>query len=75
MDIKEIYEKHKELEQKLNKLLCTMEYNKSGIADISTEIIKLQDQCPHAGIAGFTLVSLDGFCPYCGAKLEEPRND
>lgn len=75
MDVREIYEKHKELEQKLNKLLCTMEYNKSGIADISTEIIRLQDRCPHAGTTEFTLTSLDGFCPYCGAKLEEFRHD
>lgn len=73
MTMTELISRHEKLSRDLNIALATME-RKSTIAEIRKELIQLQNICPHfSSEHNFTMV--DGYCPYCGKKLEEWRND
>lgn len=69
MTMTELISRHEKLSRDLNIALATME-RKSTIAEIRKELIELQNVCPHfSNEYNFTMV--DGYCPYCGKKLEE----
>lgn len=68
MTMTELISRHEKLSCDLNIALATME-RKSTIAEIREELIQLQNICPHfSSEHNFTMV--DGYCPYCGKKLE-----
>jgi Zn finger protein HypA/HybF involved in hydrogenase expression len=69
----QIIQKHEELSHKLNIALSTME-RKSVIYELRKELRELQNICPHFS-AEHNFAIIDGYCPYCGKKLEEVRND
>lgn len=73
MKMEEIILRHEKLSRDLTMALSTME-RKSTIAEIRKELREIQNVCPHySDEYNFTMV--DGYCPYCGKKLEETRND
>ena len=54
-------------------LISTME-RKSVIYELRKELRELQNICPHFS-AEHNFAMVEGYCPYCGKKLEEVRND
>ena len=71
MNMDQIIQKHEELSHKLNIALSTME-RKSVIYELRTELIAIQNICPHYSLE-HNFAMIDGYCPYCGKKLEEAR--
>lgn len=73
MNMDQIIQKHGELSHRLNIALSTME-RKSVIYELRKELRELQNICPHFS-AEHNFAMVEGYCPYCGKKLEEVRND
>lgn len=73
MNMNEIIQRHDELSYQLRKALSTME-RKSVIYEIRKELSEIQRICPHFS-AEHNFAIIDGYCPYCGKKLEVVRND
>lgn len=73
MTMNEIIQKHNELSYKLNVALSTME-RKSTIYELRRELSEIQRICPHFS-EEHNFMMVDGYCPYCGKKLEAVRND
>lgn len=71
MNMDKIIQKHNELSYKLKIALATME-RKSTIYELRRELSEIQRICPHFS-AEHNFVMVDGYCPYCGKKLEESR--
>lgn len=69
MTMTELISQHEKLSRDLNIALATME-RKSTIAEIRKELIQLQNICPHFS-SEHNFIMVDGYCPYCGKKLEE----
>lgn len=69
MTMDELISRHEQLSRDLNIALSTME-RKTAIAEIRKEIRELQNECPHFSNK-HNYVMVDGYCPYCGKKLEE----
>lgn len=65
--MKEIIDTHERLERDLRIALSTME-RKSTIYDIKTQLLELQQQCPHFSDE-YNFAMIDERCPYCGAPL------
>lgn len=71
MNMEDIISRHNELERRLHIALATME-RKSTIYEIKKEMREIQNVCPHFSNE-YNYAMVDGYCPYCGKKLEEAR--
>lgn len=67
MDIKQIIDRRRELERKLQIALATMEKS-NAVKMIYQEIKENQNNCPHD--INYSL-NKNGICPYCGKFRED----
>lgn len=73
MKMEDIISRHEKLSRDLTMALSTME-RKSTIAEIYKELREIQNICPHFSNE-YNYEIVEGYCPYCGKKLEECRRD
>ncbi len=70
MNIDEIINRKNSLNEQLIQALSSMSLS-NRVKEIRAEIKANQENCPHVSNKYNWTITQDGFCPYCGIKMEE----